>query len=64
MAKKLKCKFIYNMTVKLANISDKTSSFSCHMFPWQQLDLSNRQKFSSMVGHFKIMQTQGNKESV
>ena len=48
--------------IKLANISDKTSSLSCHMFPWQRLYLSNCQNFSSMVGHFKIMQTQGNKE--
>ena len=31
--------------LKLANISDKTSSLACHMFPWQQLDLSNRQNF-------------------
>ena len=45
--------------IKLANISDKTSSLSCHMFPWQRLYLSNCEKFSSMVGHFKISQLQG-----
>ena len=31
--------------IKLANISDKTSLLSCHMFPWQQLYLSNCQNF-------------------
>ena len=50
--------------IKLANISDKTSSLSCHMFLWQRLDLNNRQNFSTMVGHFKVMQTQGKKKSV
>ena len=48
----------------LAYISDKTTLLSCHMFPWQQLFLSNCQNFLSRVGHFKTMQTQGKNESV
>ena len=29
--------------IKLAIMSDKNTSLSCHMFPWQQLHLSNCQ---------------------
>ena len=46
--------------MKLVNISDKMSSLSFHMFLLQRLYLSNCQNF--MVGHFKIMHTQGKNE--
>ena len=41
--------------IQLAIISDRTASLSCHMFPWQQLYLSNCHTFLSMVSRFQTM---------